>query len=364
MRSRRGRLCSPGDPWFSSPADAAARLAEPATSPTRPPPRRRTSPGARRSRCWSRGRPGSARPSWPRRSARADGRRAGAAAVLRGPRRGAGALRVELQEAAAAHPGRRSGDDQSLARRPHDDIFTEEFLLTRPLLTAIRRDAADRAAGRRGRQDRRRGRGPAAGGPRRTSRSRSPSSARSSAVRRPFVVLTSNASRELSEALKRRCLYLHLDYPDAAREREIVTSQVPDLDDRIAAPARRHRRPAARPGAEEGAVDRRVRRLGAHPGGAGDRRPRRGRRSTETLGVVLKHASDHERAVQELKLAAGMTGTRAVALIDRTSPSWRRCAARACRSRWPRTSTRSPRCSALDWGDRDDDPARRTPPPW
>ena len=35
-------------------------------------------------------------------------------------------------------------------------------------------------------------------------------------------MLTSNATRELSEALKRRCLYLHLDYPDAEREREIV----------------------------------------------------------------------------------------------------------------------------------------------
>ena len=43
------------------------------------------------------------------------------------------------------------------------------------------------------------------------------------ATRRPFVVLTSNASRELSEAVKRRCLFLHLDYPDAEREREIVT---------------------------------------------------------------------------------------------------------------------------------------------
>ena len=50
-------------------------------------------------------------------------------------------------------------------------------------------------------------------------------------MRRPFVVLTSNASRELSEALKRRCLYLHLDYPDAERERAIVLSQVPELDD-------------------------------------------------------------------------------------------------------------------------------------
>ena len=43
------------------------------------------------------------------------------------------------------------------------------------------------------------------------------------------MVLTSNATRELSEALKRRCLYLHLDYPDAEREREIVLSQVPEL---------------------------------------------------------------------------------------------------------------------------------------
>ena len=47
-------------------------------------------------------------------------------------------------------------------------------------------------------------------------------------------MLTSNATRELSEAVKRRCLYLHLDYPDAQREREIVTGQVPDLDTRVA----------------------------------------------------------------------------------------------------------------------------------
>ena len=98
------------------------------------------------------------------------------------------------------------------------------------------------------------------------------------AVRRPFVVLTSNASRELSEAVKRRCLFLHLDYPDAERERAIVVCQVPRLDDEVAAPARRRRRPAARARAQEGAVDRGVRRLGAHPGGAGGRRPRRGHR--------------------------------------------------------------------------------------
>src|SRR4029079_1350071 len=112
-------------------------------------------------------------------------------------------------------------------------IFTEEFLLTRPLLTAIRReqptvllvDEVDK-----------------------TDvevegllleilsdfQVTVPELGTMSAVRRPFVVLTSNASRELSEALKRRCLYLHLGYPDADREREIVHGQVPDLDERIA----------------------------------------------------------------------------------------------------------------------------------
>ncbi|MDP9406124.1 MAG: MoxR family ATPase [Actinomycetota bacterium] len=49
------------------------------------------------------------------------------------------------------------------------------------------------------------------------------------AVRRPYVVLTSNNTRELSEALKRRCLYLHMDYPDVDREREIVLARVPHV---------------------------------------------------------------------------------------------------------------------------------------
>lgn len=42
-------------------------------------------------------------------------------------------------------------------------------------------------------------------------------------------VLTSNATRELSEALKRRCLFLHLDFPDADLERRILASRVPEL---------------------------------------------------------------------------------------------------------------------------------------
>jgi MoxR-like ATPase len=50
----------------------------------------------------------------------------------------------------------------------------------------------------------------------------------------PIVVLTSNNSRELTEALKRRCLYLWLDYPDAEREHEIVKLHAPDLPESVA----------------------------------------------------------------------------------------------------------------------------------
>src|SRR5687767_2967444 len=50
----------------------------------------------------------------------------------------------------------------------------------------------------------------------------------------PFVVLTSNNSRELSEALKRRCLYLYLDYPTLEREKEIVLSRVPEVPEMLA----------------------------------------------------------------------------------------------------------------------------------
>jgi MoxR-like ATPase len=53
------------------------------------------------------------------------------------------------------------------------------------------------------------------------------------AVRRPFALLTSNSTRELSEALKRRCLFLHLDFPDADLERRIVLSRVPELAEQL-----------------------------------------------------------------------------------------------------------------------------------
>jgi MoxR-like ATPase len=53
------------------------------------------------------------------------------------------------------------------------------------------------------------------------------------ATTQPLVLLTSNNTRELTEALKRRCLYLWLDYPDAERELEIVRLHVPDLSEAL-----------------------------------------------------------------------------------------------------------------------------------
>ncbi len=54
------------------------------------------------------------------------------------------------------------------------------------------------------------------------------------ARQRPFVVLTSNRTRELNDALKRRCLYLWIDYPTSAKEREIVMRKVPGIEASLA----------------------------------------------------------------------------------------------------------------------------------
>jgi MoxR-like ATPase len=55
------------------------------------------------------------------------------------------------------------------------------------------------------------------------------------AVTKPFVFLTSNNTRELSEALKRRCLHLYIPFPDQKLEREIVRTRVPDISERLEA---------------------------------------------------------------------------------------------------------------------------------
>jgi MoxR-like ATPase len=55
-----------------------------------------------------------------------------------------------------------------------------------------------------------------------------------SAVHRPLALLTSNATRTLSEALRRRCLFLHIDYPDAEQEARIVHRKVPGMSHHLA----------------------------------------------------------------------------------------------------------------------------------
>ena len=182
----------------------------------------------------------------------------------------------------------------------HDDIFTEEFLLTRPLLTAIRReeqtvlliDEVDK-----------------------TDveveglllevlsdfQVTIPELGTMAAVRRPLVVLTSNATRELSEAVRRRCLYLHIGYPDSDREHAIVVSQVDGVEDALArqivetVTKLRALELKKSPSIAE-SVDW-ARTLVALGAGTLDAAA-----IDATLGVVLKHSSDLDRAVRELRL--------------------------------------------------------------
>ena len=114
-----------------------------------------------------------------------------------------------------------------------DDIFSDEFLLTRPLLEAITADEpvvllideVDRVEVE-------------------TEallleilsdyQVSIPELGTIEAKQIPLVFLTSNNTRELSEALKRRCLFLHVDYPDLEREKEIVLTKVPDITESLA----------------------------------------------------------------------------------------------------------------------------------
>ncbi len=191
-----------------------------------------------------------------------------------------------------------SGDQQW--EQTHDDIFTDEFLLTRPLLTAIRRDGPtvlliDEAD--------------------KTDievealllevlsefQVTIPELGTITATRRPFVLVTSNATRELSEALKRRCLYLYLDYPTPEREKEIIVEQVPELRAdlaeqiaRTAATLRTLELKKAPSVAETIDWARTLLALGIDDLDEAA--------IARTLGVVLKHHSDHGRATQELGL--------------------------------------------------------------
>jgi len=136
-------------------------------------------------------------------------------------------LRIQVEN--AAEPGERRAGWQEI----EDDIFTEEFLLTRPLLEAIRAtepvvllvDEVDRLEIE-------------------TEallleilsdyQVSIPELGTVKATQIPLVFLTSNNTRELSEALKRRCLFLHLDYPSVERERQIVLTKVPGISTELA----------------------------------------------------------------------------------------------------------------------------------
>lgn len=179
-------------------------------------------------------------------------------------------------------------------------IFAEEFLLARPLLTAIRRteptvlliDETDKADVEveglllEVLSD---------------FQVTIPELGTITAARRPFVVLTSNATRELSEALKRRCLYLYIDYPTPERERDIVLTRVPGIREQLA-------EQVVRTVASLRALELKkapsiaetldwARTLIALQADELDEEA-----IARTLGVVLKHASDHTRAAKELGL--------------------------------------------------------------
>ncbi|MHB8439639.1 MAG: AAA family ATPase [Acidimicrobiales bacterium] len=182
-----------------------------------------------------------------------------------------------------------------------EDIFSEEFLLSRPLLEAIRStepvvlliDEVDRVELE-------------------TEalllevlseyQVSIPELGTVRAERIPLVFLTSNNTRELSEALKRRCLYLHLDYPTLERERAIVLARVPGISEELADQVARIVRSLRtlelkkHPSVSE-TLDwaRTLVVLGVHSIDA--------QQAQATLHVLLKYRSDLERASKELAVA-------------------------------------------------------------
>jgi len=185
------------------------------------------------------------------------------------------------------------------------DIFTEDFLLTRPLLDAITSeepvvlliDEVDRVEVE-------------------TEalllevldsfQVTVPELGTIQAATLPLVVLTSNNTRELSEALKRRCLFLHLNYPSVEREREILRARVPDLEEdlalRIAHVVKSIRDLSLRkPPSVSETIDwaRTLLVLGIEDVG--------GSITADTLNVLLKYQTDIDRTVAELDLSPGPT---------------------------------------------------------
>ncbi len=147
-------------------------------------------------------------------------------------------LRIQAQNVLEADSSKQDSvtitkDGQPTWNSLEEDIFSEEFLLTRPLLEAIKAtdpvvlliDEVDRVEIE-------------------TEalllevlsdyQVSIPELGTVQANQIPLVFLTSNNTRELSEALKRRCLFLYIDYPDVTREKEIILARVPGISERLA----------------------------------------------------------------------------------------------------------------------------------
>ncbi|MCY4067926.1 MAG: MoxR family ATPase [Acidimicrobiaceae bacterium] len=185
-----------------------------------------------------------------------------------------------------------------------DDIFSEEFLLTRPLLEAITAvdpivlliDEVDRVEVE-------------------TEalllevlseyQVSIPELGTLQARQVPLVFLTSNNTRELSEALKRRCLYLHIDYPSMEREKQIVLAKVPDitasLADQVAQVVRSIRRlELKKPPSVSETLDwaRTLVLLGVSHVDA--------EVASDTINILLKYQSDIAKANKELTAVDGL----------------------------------------------------------
>jgi MoxR-like ATPase len=213
-------------------------------------------------------------------------------------------LRIQAQRVVesgdgAPAPGASSGSWSDL----EEDIFSEDFLLTRPLLEAIRAtepvvllvDEVDRVEVE-------------------TEalllevlsdyQVSIPELGTVAATQLPLVFLTSNNTRELSEALKRRCLYLHIDYPELEREKAIVMTRVPEISDHLADQIVRIVRSLRslelkkHPSVSE-TLDwaRTLVLLGSDSIGAEQAR--------DTLHILLKYRTDIEKAAKELSVAEG-----------------------------------------------------------
>jgi MoxR-like ATPase len=187
-----------------------------------------------------------------------------------------------------------------------DDIFSDDFLLTRPLLEAIRAeepvvlliDEVDRVEVE-------------------TEallleilsdyQVSIPELGTVTATQVPLVFLTSNNTRELSEALKRRCLFLHVDYPDLEREREIVLAKVPgitaNLADQVARIVRSIRQlELKKPPSVSETLDwaRTLLLLGVEQVDAAT--------ATGTANILLKYQSDIAKASKELEQDTSLAG--------------------------------------------------------